>query len=190
MPIKPKHKTDEIPTKIKKEDIFRTPRYAIELLIPYIPKEYKDIWECAAGEGHISKVLEEHKFSVKETDIDGQSNYWNFLSLGFPDITWNCIITNPPFSLKRKFFEKCIESNKPFALLIPFDMCGWMWNAFDKYNCQGLVPSRRISFITPTGKSGKNSSAQFHSFWLTRFFNLPKQLTTIELSIEDKERIF
>ena len=32
---------------------------------------------------------------------------------------FDMIITNPPYSLKDKFIEKCYEYGKPFALLLP-----------------------------------------------------------------------
>ena len=32
---------------------------------------------------------------------------------------FNCIITNPPFSIKEKFLARCYQLGKPFALLMP-----------------------------------------------------------------------
>ena len=69
------------------------------------------IWECCAGQGHLSKVFEEHGYEVRSTDlIDrgyGQGGV-NFLD---PKITeWNgAIITNPPFAFAQEIIEKALS---------------------------------------------------------------------------------
>jgi len=216
MPIKPKHKVNENPIEMKFEDLFGTPRYATELLIPFIPKN-SVIWECASGEGRITKVLEEHKYCVFTTDIrfnpDWTDRTWNFLDdEDIPDLEDNTvIITNPPFSLKRKFFNNCLSYGFPFALLIPADLCGWLIDAIRIHHCQKLIPNRRISYITPDMLNRINreletnyscleevpknilprfTSSMFHSMWLCKGFNLPGQTETfVDLSLKDKENI-
>lgn len=193
MADKPKTPQRETPNEVQGRDFFQTPNYAVDLLVPYIPKNIKNIWECASGHGKIVLSLEYYRYSVWSTDLKWDADYMdevvNFLT-GVPALRPQCIITNPPFSLKKKFYEKCIEYDLPFALLIPMDFNGWLCEAFDKYDCQGLVPNRRIDYITPTGLSGASGhTSYFHSFWLTRYFNLPHQLTFTELSIKDKENI-
>src|SRR5664279_2775183 len=59
------HGSQKMPNKIKKtqpetpyvpqgRDLFQTPYYATELLIPFIPKRIRWIWEPACGKGKIS----------------------------------------------------------------------------------------------------------------------------------------
>ncbi len=55
--------------KSQPRDLFQTPRYATELLIPFIPNTAKYIWECAAGERRIANVLEERGYEVLASDI-------------------------------------------------------------------------------------------------------------------------
>jgi hypothetical protein len=186
---KPKTSQPQTPNKVQKRDLFQTPAYATKLIIPFIPKHIIQIWECACGSDKMANVFRSYGYKVFSSDITHSVNNINFLTDAVPDqliLDWNStmIITNPAFSLKKKFFEKCIEYNIPFGLLIPFDMNMWICDAFDKYSCQGLVPNRRINFITPSGKSGKDSAAQFHSFWLTRHCNLLNQLTIVNLPRE------
>ncbi len=202
MPSKIKQTQPETPNNSQGRDSFGTPNYAIDLLIPYIPKEVKKIWEPACGDLKITNRLKEKGFDVYSSDIKldfktYDPTYGNFITGYLP--TWFkyefnkeefAIVTNPPFSLKRKFYERCIEYCVPFALLIPFDFNGWLCEAFEKHNCQALVPSRRINYITPSGKSElTGNTANFHSFWLTKGFSLPKQITIVELSLKDKENI-
>ena len=194
---KPKKPQKQTPGTVQRRDMFSTPRYATELLLPFLNHRFEIIWECAAGKGKISEVFVQLGYKTFSSDIRKEKDYINvvdFLNDPIPDalvLDWNatCIITNLPFSLKKQFFNKCIEYNLPFALLLPFDLSLWICDAFEKYDCQAVVPNRRIDFITPTGKSGKSSSSQFHSFWLTRYLNLTKQLNIVELTQEMKRNV-
>lgn len=189
MPIKIKSMPKETVDKVQFRDVFRTPRYAIELLLPFIPKDIKTIWECANGDGHISKVLLENNYNVLTTDIDNKNLNFNFIldTCDFKD-KFDAIITNPPFSLKHKFFNRCMELNVAFALLVPADYCGWIIEAVDKYGCEKIIPTRRIDFITPRGLTGATGhTSNFHSMWLTRYFNLGKTETFVELTNKQKK---
>lgn len=195
MPRKPKKPQAEDLEQSNGRDLFQTPNYATELLVPYIPDYITHVWECAAGHRKIASVLANQGFKVLATDIGNYERVTPSNFLTDPNRTdvyrpINAIITNPPFSLKRRFYQKCLEYNLPFALLLPFDMCHWMAEAFKNDGVQALVPNRRIDYITPTGLSGANGhTAYYHSFWLTWGFNLPSQMTVVELSNEMKENI-
>ena len=202
-PAKSKSPQVEQPTQAQGRDLFQTPNYAVDLLIPYIPKRIHSVWEPACGDLKIVKrLLEKTDLDVYASDIrptkEGQIQLYNFL-LGNEENTlpfdiWEslqadnvAIITNPPFSLKRKFYEKCREYKIPFALLIPADYSGWLIEAYIK-GAEKLVPTRRIDYITPSGKSGESGhTADFHSMWLTWGFGLGKTETFVELSNEDKK---
>ena len=189
MPNKPKKNQYRDYNVVQGRDLFKTPRYATELLIPFIPKDIVTIWECAAGEGNITRVLDEYGYKVKSTDINNVYENYNFVLDDDPPF-YDCIITNPPFSLKRIFFDICLSLRKPFALLIPADYSTWIIEAIRDYGCEKIIPTRRIDYITPNGNIGKNSASQFHSMWLTRYFGLGKTETFVELSLKDKkERI-
>ncbi|SRR5258706_2448319 len=184
-------------------DLFQTPDYATDLLVPFLKvlwnkNKYFSIWECAAGEGKIANRLESYGFKVNASELNTKSKYTvgNFLTddcpihFPYPNHANVCIVTNPPFSLKKKFYLRCLEYNVPFALLIPWDMAGWMWDAYKNENCQAIVPERRINFITPSGKSEiTGNTANFHSFWLTRGFELENQFTFAPLSKENTKNI-
>jgi|WetSurMetagenome_2_1015567.scaffolds.fasta_scaffold29136_6 hypothetical protein len=200
MSNKPKTTQPETPNEVQGRDLFQTPDYAVDLLIPFIPllhKNTSEIWECAAGEGKISKRLKYHGYRVLSTDIRGleleEVVPENFLTdykrtdvYRHPTV----IITNPPFSSKYKFIFRAIEYGLPFAFLIPFDMCQKMAILFDTFDCQGIIPTSRINYITPSGKSeATGHSSYYHSFWITRYFNLEKQLTFVKLTKEMRQNI-
>ncbi len=195
-PPKPKKNQQALPDEIQGRDLFSTPNYATKLLIPFIPKNITHVWECAAGGLKISKVLKAAGYKVLSTDIktdvDGIT-YYNFVHdiLRTDILNKNnyVIITNPPYSLKKQFINTAIEYNVPFAFLIPFDMSGFMVECF-KLGMQGIVPSRRINYITPTGLSEKSGhTSYYHSFWFTWKFELKDQLTFVDLTNEMREDI-
>lgn len=186
---KPKKQQKENLTAVDGRDTFQTPNYAVDLLIPHLTwlshPNFR-IWECASGQGKIVDRLEENGFSVFGTDLQHTPSV-NFLYDVAP-MKFDCIVTNPPFSLKRKFYFKCLDYQKPFALLIPADYSGWLIDAVNRDGCEKIIPTRRIDYITPNGNSGKSSASQFHSMWLTWGFNLGKSETFVELPIEWKKK--
>jgi hypothetical protein len=203
MPIKNKMNSPQTPEKNQTRDNFSTPNYATDLIIPYIPKFVKAIWEPAAGNGKIVQRLEAADYPVWATDIRHSTNefnidyvdeIFNFLTeeyLGLPQEYKDqmAIITNPPFSLKKEFYNKCVEYGIPFALLIPADYSGWIIKSIQD-GAEKIIPTRRVDYITPTGLSGASGhTSNFHSMWLTKGFTLGKSETFVELSLKDKENI-
>lgn len=91
-------------------DYYATDPKAVELLLaqetfsPYV-------WECACGEGHVSKVLKKHGYKVRSTDlIDrgyGESGI-DFLNEGKPTVPMD-IITNPPYKYAKEFVEHALD---------------------------------------------------------------------------------
>lgn len=154
-------------------DDFQTPKEALIPLIPYLNKDWI-IWECACGTGNLVRGLKKKGFEVIGTDIlDGK----DFLKWK-PD-HFDCIITNPPYSLKYKFLQRCYRLGKPFALLLPlttFESINRQ-RLFKKHGIQVIFFDRRINFETP---SGSGSGSWFATAWFTNWLNLPSQLSFVE----------
>ena len=92
------------------EDYYATDPKAAELLLK-LERFLPDIWECACGEGHLSKVFEKAGYNVKSTDLVnrgfGESGI-DFLSID--NLKWNGdIITNPPYRYAQEFIEKSLH---------------------------------------------------------------------------------
>lgn len=190
-------------------DTFWTPNYGIDLLVPFIPKNITRVIEPACGGGKISRRLELAGYTVSEYDIkaDNPDKVHNFISgEDFIISPGTAIITNPPFSIKDLFIEKCFEYGIPWAMLINADYSQQQISWIER-GCEKLIPKSRISYITPnvvnrvnagegtdyssieelpTGLLYKYSSAQFHSMWLCWGFNLGKTETFVELSVEQR----
>lgn len=153
-----------------RSDEFGTPKEAIKVLLPYLKKDWI-IWECAWGKGYLAKHLEELGFKVIGDVYD------DFLENN-PDEA-QIIITNPPYSKKDKFLERCYEIGKPFALLLPLTSLEGKKRGelFGKYGIQLIIPNKRINFIIP---SGKGSGVWFQTAWFCWKLNLPNQLNFVE----------
>jgi hypothetical protein len=159
-----------------KFDRFDTPAYAVRPLLPYIKKTWT-VWEPtdSGGAGKITELLAEHGCDVIATG----KKQLDFLE-DEPDLYFDCIVTNPPYSLKDEFILRCLEHNKPFALLMPLttlegvargDMFRRMQQDFGV-----LVLDRRVEF---TG-----GSVWFNTSWFCRRI-LPRQLMFAELKKEE-----
>lgn len=156
--------------KVSNSDDFYTPSWITDLLLKHIDVFQKIVLEPASGEGHISEVLFSKGAYVYSRDIKGGQD---FLKVDQEDEAIDCIITNPPFSLKDEFIAKCIEIGKPWALLLPVSSIqGKKRNElFSKVeDLSIIIPNKRVAFI-----GGKNSP-NFASAWFCSGFKLPKQL--------------
>lgn len=143
---KPKTPQREDTESVSGRDLFQTPNYATDLLVPFF-KKLCEVWECAAGLKKIANRLSFYGFKVTASDLCYR-NPINFLSQ-IPPFDFDCIVTNPPFSLKRKFYERCKTWECPFALLIPADYSGWIIDAVNKDGAEKIIPKRRVDYITP-----------------------------------------
>jgi hypothetical protein len=148
-PPKPKMQQAQSLTEVSERDTFQTPNYATDIIVPFLQTMRANrIWECAAGLRKIVNRLEYYGFSCVATDLSYEDSL-NFLDGEFIPFHVDAIVTNPPFSIKRKFFEKCVYYSKPFALLIPADYSGWTIDAVKTWGCEKIIPTRRIDYITP-----------------------------------------
>lgn len=148
---------------------FQTPDIAVYPLLKYIPEEWV-IWECACGKGNIVNLLEKRGHKVIPADIKSGQDF-----LTYEPENYDCIITNPPYSIKDQFLKRCYLLNKPFALLLPLTTFegkrqAWM----EKYGIEVILLDKRVNFETPSGQGG---GSWFATAWFTNGLNIGKQLT-------------
>lgn len=98
-------------------DYYATDPVAIDKLLSVEKQKIsKNIWECAAGAGHLSKRLKEFGYNVYSTDIVDRDfeldDKFDFLSPNFNRDTKTKdmdIITNPPYSNAKEFVLKGLD---------------------------------------------------------------------------------
>ena len=159
-----------------KKDNFETPYYAVKPLLKYIKPKWT-IWEPTdtTGKSQITKALKDHGCKVVSTD----KTKFDFL-VDIPDFEFDCIITNPPYSLKDDFISKCFTysytgRNTKWALLLPITALegikrGEMFR--DELDFGVMVFDRRIEYM--------NKSVYFNTSWFC-YGILPRQLIFSEL---------
>ena len=174
--------TSQMPPQIAgRPDDFQTPPIALEPLYPYLKQDWV-IWECACGAGNLSGALSSRGYTVAATDLYTMPIQNDFLVVPLqPEI--DCIVTNPPFSLKDKFLARCYFLGKPFALLMPVTALGGQrrQSLYRKYGLQIIMLGRRVNFETP---SGNGTGAWQEHAWIANGLNLPRDIMFAELQKE------
>ena len=90
-------------------DFYATNPISIDKLLKF-ENFNNNIWECACGQGHLSRRLEFFGFKVKSTDLINRG-------YGIPNVDFlnqvsnfdGDIITNPPYKYSIEFVEKALE---------------------------------------------------------------------------------
>ena len=173
----------QIQYKFNKNDEYYTPAYAVKPLLKYLPP-HSNIW-CPFD-------TDESQF-VQVLDKAGHNVIYSHISMGLdffenkPPFGTEYIISNPPYSLKTEVFQRLYDIGKPFAMLINFQGIfdnKARFDMFEKYGCEMMWLSPRVSYIRPDCSSG---SVPFQSGYLC-YKMLPSQL--VFERINKKEDVF
>lgn len=104
-------------------DYYATDLIAIDKLLAHFTLPC-NIWECACGEGHLSKRLEDFSHNVYSTDIvqRGCADLCcDFLECSErPFVKEFAILTNPPYRYAKEFILKALEllNDNEFAVFL------------------------------------------------------------------------
>jgi hypothetical protein len=160
-----------------KFDNLYTPEIAVRPLLKNFPiSKSRVVWECTDyGKSNISAVLRTEGWTVVGSDL---TTGFDFLS-DTPTFKFDAIITNPPYSLKDEFIERCYEYKVPFALLLPLAaLAGMKRNKMYKhFGINVVILNKRLDF---TGK-GANWFATAWFYWTPSFPRIPNQLIFEEI---------
>jgi hypothetical protein len=152
-----------------KNDECYTPKYGVLPILKYIPKN-KIVW-CPFDTADSEFVKE---ISKTNRCICGHIDYGlDFFT--YEPQEWDIIISNPPFTNKRKFFERALSFGKPFALLMSNT---WLNDSapmqlFKEKDLQLLMFNKRMKF------NDKNKITFSSSYFCYNF--LPKQIIMEDL---------
>ena len=154
-----------------------TPHYGVIPILKYIPKD-AIVW-CP--------------FDTEESEFVKQipNNVYSHINTGQDFFTyepdnWDVIVSNPPFTDKRKFFERALSFNKPFALIMTN---AWLNDSapkqlFKDKDLQLLMFDKRMKFNSPDGRP--NDKITFSSSYYCWNF-LPKQIIMEELFVTESQ---
>jgi len=164
-----------------KNDECYTPAYAVKPILKYIP-EGSTVWcpfDTKESE-FVKQISQEHNVIYSHIDYKEDFFQWE------PMIEWDMIISNPPFTNKRKYFERALSFNKPFALIMTNT---WLNDSapmklFKDKDLQLLMFDKRMKFNSPDGRP--NNKITFSSSYYC-YNMLPKQIIMEELDVTGKE---
>lgn len=128
-------------TDAESDEMF-TPDYAVVPILKHA-KRFKKIW-CPFDktDSEFVKVLSQNGFEVIYSHIDDGKNFFFYE----PE-EYDCIISNPPFSLKDMVLKRLNELGKPFAILLPLPALQGQKRFEYLIGCQALVFDKRINFL-------------------------------------------
>lgn len=99
-------------------DFYPTPEWATRALIEN-EKFSGNIWECACGDGAMTRVLEETGSAVRSSDLYDRGFGEIDVDFRYQDMTEDNIITNPPFNSSEEFVRSGLRNARSkFALLL------------------------------------------------------------------------
>jgi hypothetical protein len=165
-------KLDEITNKKKIEgginpnDEYYTPKYAIEPILKYL-KQNSTIW-CPfdTEESNYVKLLKENGYNVIHSHIQDGIDFFEKL----PNINFDYIISNPPYSKKGEVFQRLFEIGKPFAMLVGvvgiFESKG-RFQMFKDNDFEIMYLDKRVSYFKDYKDQKTSLNPPFSSVYIT-----------------------
>lgn len=155
-------------------DACQTPPEAVKLITPQLYKRW-NIWEPAKGEEGLlmQGLIAEGFYNVEGSDILTGQNFFDW-----EPGQWDVIVTNPPYSIKYEWMQRCYELGKPWALLLPVETLGAQaaQELFHVYGAPGVIfPYGRINFKMPN-QGWNGSGAQFPVAWFCHKLTMPSTM--------------
>ena len=151
-----------------------TPDYVVESILPYLDKN-KTIW-CPfdRDDSAFARVLKKSGFNVINTHIDYGQDFYEYE----PNENWDIMLSNPPFTNKRKIFERALSFGKPFGLLMSNT---WLNDSapkvlFAEKDLQLMMFRNRIKFLN---NGVVNNKITFSTSYFC-YNLLPKQIIMVQ----------
>lgn len=136
-------------------DEWYTPQFIVDKVIDILDQYYIDLKILLPYDTENSLFVK----SLKDEDIT--YGIRDFLE---SDYDYNMLVTNPPFSIKEKVFEKCLQNGKDFILVLPetFIFSVKFFDLLENYKFHYKIysPKQRVYFID---EKGNQNRPNFHT---------------------------
>jgi len=162
-----------------KNDLYETPEWATQALLPYIPSRITRIWEPACGGMKMVRELVKKYPVVVASSLEHGLDFLDATLDDAGDV--HAIITNPPYSLTHAFVRRALGLMEPVgglvAMLLPaeWDYAITRSHLFKwhPHFALKLVLTKRIVWIER--EDGKKAQpASNHAWYVWDFGNGPK----------------
>jgi hypothetical protein len=153
----------------QENELYQTPSWVTETLLPHLPFVGGTCWEPACGGGWMSQVLQHAGFTVSLTDKTQGDDFLGFESAG----GIASIITNPPYNQAQEFIEHALKLLEPqrgfcaFLLRVDYDSAKTRRHLFAEHPawCKKVVLTKRIVWFEEGGKSPSFNHAWYIWNW-------------------------
>lgn len=154
-------------------DEYYTPREAVLPILEYVEQGgFRTVW-CPfdTEESEYVKCLRELGVEVIATHIDNGQNFFYYE----PEEDYDCIISNPPFSVKDDILKRLSEIGKPYAILLPLPTLQGQKRFDYLQDSEALIFDKRINFWKNKEHTLMNRDVAFASIYICKNF-LPEKL--------------
>lgn len=128
------------------KDCWLTAEAAVNLILPYV-KDFSTIW-CPfdTKDSNFVKTFTNNNINCINSHICDDKDFFNYE----PDISYDVIVSNPPFSKLDRVIKRLYDLNKPYAILCPvYALQGNTKFKYIKDTAQILIPENRIYYLNP-----------------------------------------
>jgi hypothetical protein len=158
-----------------RNDEFYTPAYAVKPIIKYLKaKNFKVVW-CPfdTKDSLFVKLLKKEGFTVVHSHIENNENFFEMI---VPNC--DCIVSNPPYSIKGEVLQYLFELKIPFAMLV--GVVGLFesekrFTMFESNNFEVLYLNKRVAYFKDFKEQKPSLNPPFSSIYLCSDI-LPKQI--------------
>lgn len=156
-----------------------TPEYGVTPILEYIPKDAIVWCPFDTDDSQFVKLISKQNKVVHSHIREGKDFFT------YEPEKWDVIVSNPPFTDKRKFFERALSFNKPFALVMTNT---WLNDSapkilFAQKDLQLLMFDKRMNFVQPGVETTRKITFS-SSYYCWNF--LPKQIIMKKLNVNGK----
>lgn len=152
-------------TKAKgRSDEWYTPAFRVETIDKYLPKMYTVWCPFDTSESYFVKILGE-KRKVIYSHIDDGQDFFTYT----PDEPYDCIVSNPPYSLRDDIYKRLFSIGKPFAMLMNFSGIfdsKKRYDLFSKNGVQLLIPQGRTKFFNDYSNPVSHATPAFQTVYV------------------------
>lgn len=151
----------------QQDDYYATDPVAIDKLLT-VEKPYPLIWECACGEGHLSKRLQDFGYIVYSTDLVDRG-YSTGEEIDFLKATslpkgfnYCDILTNPPYKYAKEFVLKALELVKPGKKVFMFLKLTFLEGKARYIELYSKYPPKTVYVFSERVSCIKNGEGEFN----------------------------
>lgn len=160
-------------------DEFYTPEYAVRPILKYVDPKWTIWCPFDTEQSHFVRLLKQNGNMVLSTHLSSGQDFFTYE----PDVQYDAIISNPPYSLKNEVFERLFSLSTKFAMLVGVVGLFESQKRFDLFNSHDfeiLYLNRRVAYFKSYEEQQPSLNPPFSSVYVTRGI-LPERIVFEEI---------